>query len=156
MSRLFSFDALQRFPAKQEDVWQFIASPHNLSLITPPSMRFEIVSGAAAPIAHGTVITYTVQPFAGWRVRWVTEITEVDEGRRFVDEQREGPYAFWRHEHVLRTVDGGVEMADHVDYRIPYSLAGDMAHFLFVKSRLKQIFRYRYEKLAGHFGAWKE
>jgi ligand-binding SRPBCC domain-containing protein len=155
MSRLYSFDTIQRFPVPAGEVWRFIASPQNLSLITPPSMRFEIVGTPPASITAGTLIEYRVHPFAGWRVRWVTEITHVEEGARFVDEQREGPYAFWRHEHVLRPVDGGVEMADHLTYRIPYGPAGDIAHLLFVRSRLKHIFRYRFEQLAGRFGHWK-
>ena len=43
-------------------------------------------------------------------------------------------------------------MEDIVDYKIPFGFIGQIAHFLFVKNKLKQIFKYRENKLIELFG----
>lgn len=60
----------------------------------------------------GQVITYTVTPLLGIPLFWMTEITHVEEGRYFVDEQRVGPYSIWHHQHHFTAIPGGVEMTD--------------------------------------------
>ena len=55
-------------------------------------------------------------------MRWVTEITHVQEPQYFADEQRFGPYALWHHKHHFKSVAGGIEMTDEVDYAIPLGL----------------------------------
>lgn len=39
-----------------------------------------------------------------------------------VDEQRLGPYKFWRHEHYFKAIKGGVEITDIVHYYLPVAL----------------------------------
>lgn len=43
------------------------------------------------------------------------EITHVKEKEYFVDEQRFGPYALWRHQHHFKQVEGGIMMMDIVN-----------------------------------------
>jgi len=100
----------------------------------------------------GQVITYTVKPLLGIPLFWMTEITHVQEGKYFVDEQRFGPYALWHHQHHFKEVDGGVEMIDIVHYKLPLGPLGSLANFLFVRKQLKGIFDYRLRFLETHFG----
>ena len=93
----------------------------------------------------GQIINYIVTPVLGIPMRWTTEITHVDHMRYFVDEQRFGPYAMWHHQHWFREVPGGVEMTDIVDYAIPFGYLGRIAQSLFVKSKLEEIFDYRFK-----------
>ena len=58
----------------------------------------------------GQVIQYKVSPFPGITTKWVTEITHVENGSYFVDEQRFGPYQLWHHKHFIREIEGGVAM----------------------------------------------
>ena len=49
-------------------------------------------------------------------------------------------------------------MTDIVDYRLPFGILGKIAHPLFIKKKLNQIFDYRYEVLENKFGVinkWK-
>jgi ligand-binding SRPBCC domain-containing protein len=82
----------------------------------------------------------------------MTEITHVEPGQFFVDEQRVGPYALWHHQHHFKSVEGGVEMTDLVHYRIPLGWLGDLANALFVRRQLESIFNYRWNKLESLFG----
>ena len=88
----------------------------------------------------------------GITTRWVTEITNVRHKEYFVDEQRYGPYSLWHHKHFLKEIKGGVEMEDIIDYKIPLGILGQLAHILFVKNKLKKIFKYRENKLVELFG----
>jgi len=88
-------------------------------------------------------------------MNWVTEITHVAEPSYFVDEQRFGPYKFWHHKHFIKEVAGGVELIDIVHYALPFGLLGRIAHSLFVRRKLEQIFAYRTEKVKEIFKYYK-
>ncbi|MEZ4982707.1 MAG: SRPBCC family protein [Saprospiraceae bacterium] len=85
------------------------------------------------------MIKYTVKPMLGIPLTWVTEITHVEPLEYFVDEQRVGPYAIWHHQHFFKKIDGGIEMTDIVDYKLPLGPIGDIFHPILVKSRLEHI-----------------
>ena len=115
-------------------------------------MNFRILSGAERSIYSGQIIQYKVTPLMGITTRWVTEITNVSDKEYFVDEQRFGPYSLWHHKHFLKEIKGGVEMEDIIDYKIPLGILGQLAYILFVKNKLKKIFKYRENKLVELFG----
>ena len=115
-------------------------------------MNFRILSGADRSIFAGQIIQYKVTPMLGISTKWVTEITHVKDKEYFVDEQRFGPYALWHHKHFIKKIDGGVEMEDIIDYKIPFGIIGQIAHPIIVKNKLKQIFKYRENKLKELFG----
>ena len=73
----------------------------------------------------------------------------------FVDEQMYGPYALWHHKHFINEIDGGVEMEDIIDYKVPLGILGQMLHPILVKPKLEEIFAYRQTKLIELFGEYK-
>ena len=150
--KLYQIKTKQQLPIPVEKAWNFFSNPNNLKEITPKEMNFRIMSGADRSIFSGQIIQYKVSPVFGISTKWVTEITHVKEKEYFVDEQRFGPYSLWHHKHFIKKIDGGIEMEDIVDYKIPFGFIGQIAHFLFVKNKLKQIFKYRENKLIELFG----
>ncbi|NNK11980.1 MAG: SRPBCC family protein [Flavobacteriaceae bacterium] len=149
---MYRLSAKQGLPISKQQAWDFLSNPANLSVITPPEMGFDILSGADRPMYAGQIIQYKVRPFPGFSTRWVTEITHVEEGSYFVDEQRFGPYSMWHHKHFINEVPGGVEMEDIIDYKLPLGFLGKLAHPLIVKKQLVSIFSYREEQLLSRFG----
>tara|TARA_B100001057_G_scaffold153921_1_gene154113 strand:+ start:484 stop:945 length:462 start_codon:yes stop_codon:yes gene_type:complete len=150
--KLYQIKTNQELPISIEKAWKFFSNPNNLKDITPGEMNFNIISGADKSIFAGQIIQYKVSPIMGINLNWVTEITHVKENEYFVDEQRFGPYALWHHKHFFRKINGGILMEDVVDYKIPLGLIGQFAHFIFVKNKLKKIFKYRHDKLVKLFG----
>lgn len=134
-----------------DNCWDFFSNPANLEEITPEYMDFTIVDSDNKSMYPGQIIQYYVKPFLGMKMTWVTEITQVGENGFFIDEQRMGPYKFWHHKHYFRPVETGVEMTDVVHYALPYGLLGRLAHALFVKRQLQQIFDYRTQKIKTLF-----
>ena len=150
--KLYQLHAKQAFPITKKKAWDFLSDPKNLKVITPDHMGFNITSGADRPMFQGQIIQYIVKPFPGYSTKWVTEITHVKEGEYFVDEQRFGPYSLWHHKHFIKEIEGGVEMEDIIDYKIPFGILGQLAQPLVVKKQLQQIFNYRETKLNELFG----
>ena len=137
------------------EAWEFLSDPKNLKVITPDYMGFHILSGADRPMYAGQIIQYIVTPVMGIKTKWVTEITHVKDMTYFVDEQRFGPYALWHHKHFIKEIEGGVEMEDIIDYKLPLGWLGQLAHPILVKPKLKEIFDYRRTKLNELFGELK-
>nr|WP_299340007.1 SRPBCC family protein [Allomuricauda sp.] len=150
---MFQLRSKQVLPISKKEAWDFLSSPRNLKVITPEHMGFHILDGADKPMFPGQIIQYTVKPFPFYTVKWVTEITHVVKNEFFVDEQRFGPYALWHHKHFIKEVEGGVEMEDIVDYKLPFGFLGKLLHPLLVKNQLLQIFEYREKKLTELFGS---
>ena len=151
--KLYQLHSKQALPISKKEAWDFLSNPSNLKVITPEHMGFHILSGADRPMFPGQIIQYKVSPFPGYTTKWVTEITHVNEGNYFVDEQRFGPYALWHHKHFINEIAGGVEMEDVIDYKIPFGILGQLAHPLIVKKQLVDIFKYREQKLIKLYGA---
>lgn len=150
-SGIYTLRVSQWLNISMNEAWEFFSSPGNLAKITPPHMGFVITSGNPAKMFAGQIITYKVSPFPGIKTNWVTEITHVDEQQYFVDEQRFGPYSMWHHEHHFEIQDNGILMTDRVSYKLPFGFLGKIAHWLFVKKQLQQIFDYREEVLKKTF-----
>jgi len=142
----------QVIPAPLEGVWEYFANPYNLNSITPPDMKFEIVSGGDVEMYEGQIIEYRVEFVRGLRSLWLTEIAHVREHEYFVDEQRVGPYRFWYHAHTFSRVQKGVKMIDHITYAAPFGLLGDLVNAMWIRGRLDGIFEYRHHKIAEIFG----
>jgi ligand-binding SRPBCC domain-containing protein len=150
------FEFIQFVPADLDVVWNFFSSPANLSKITPPEMGFLITSPQQPEMYPGMFITYKVSPALGVKLNWVTEITQVDHRKFFIDEQRQGPYSIWHHEHHFKEVDGGVEMRDILFYKVPLGILGKFADLVFVGNKVREIFRFREKKIEELFPLTKK
>ncbi|MEQ6123404.1 SRPBCC family protein [Pseudotenacibaculum sp. MALMAid0570] len=153
--KIYRLHKKQSLPISIDEAWAFLSSPANLKTITPSYMSFDILSGADRPMYPGQIIQYIVTPVMGIKTKWVTEITHVVDRKYFVDEQRFGPYALWHHKHFIKEIDGGVEMEDIIDYKVPLGFLGRMIHPFIVKPKLEEIFNYRQKKLIELFGVYQ-
>ncbi len=142
----------QWVPRPREEVFHFFAGAENLEAITPPWLKFHIVSPTPIEMDQGTEIDYQLS----WGIvhlRWKTEITHWNPPHFFVDVQSSGPYRFWEHTHTFRDENHGTRMFDTVRYELPLGLLGRLAHALRVKRDLNRIFDYRSERIAERFTA---
>lgn len=154
--KIYTLHRKQNLPITKEKAWEFLSSPSNLKTITPDYMSFDIISGGDRTMYPGQIIQYIVTPILGIKTKWVTEITHVQDGHYFVDEQRFGPYALWHHKHFIKQIEGGVEMEDIIDYKVPLGILGQLVHPFIVKPKLEEIFNYRNKKLVELFGEYKQ
>lgn len=135
-----------------ETAWKFFSSANNLAVITPKDMNFTVLTKLENDeIYKGMLIDYTVSPVLKIPMKWQTQITQVDFQRSFTDFQQKGPYKLWNHYHEFIPNENGVLIKDTVSYELPMGFLGEIAHRLFVKSKLKSIFDFRHEVLEVMF-----
>lgn len=129
------------------EVFPFFADAANLELLTPPWLHFRILTSRPIQIRLETLIDYRIRVH-GIPFRWQSEITAWDPPRSFADEQRRGPYRFWRHEHKFLERDGGTVVFDEVRYAVPFDF---LTHRLLVQPHIERIFDFREQKMRELF-----
>jgi ligand-binding SRPBCC domain-containing protein len=155
MSKVYSLKTVQNLPVSLEKAWDFFSRPDNLKEITPSNLGFNIISRHQGDRMYaGQIIEYKVSPLLGIPLYWMTEITQVENLKYFIDEQRYGPYSLWHHQHHFKAIEGGVEMTDIVHYKVPFWFLGDIANVILVKSELRKIFDFRFRKAEEVLGKW--
>ena len=146
--KVHRFEAEQWFARPRENVFKFFSNARNLERLTPPLLRFEILTPGPIEMRVGALIDYRLRVH-GIPIRWQSEITVWEPPVRFVDTQRRGPYRWWVHEHEFVEDDGRTIMRDRVDYGVP---GGAIVHRLLVRRQLLHIFDYRRSAIARRFG----
>jgi hypothetical protein len=137
----------QVLPGSPDDVFPLFADARNLEALTPPLLRFEVITPDPIEMQVGTIIQYRLR-LRGVPVRWLTSIQAWEPPHRFVDVQVRGPYALWHHTHTFEDGgDGTTLMRDTVRYSIGFGPLGDLAHRLFVGRDVASIFDFRREAI---------
>ncbi len=140
--RVHTLHRTQELEAPPEAVFPFFARARNLEAITPPLLRFRLLTPEPVEMGVGTFLQYALRVH-GVPVRWDTLIQAWAPPHRFVDVQVRGPYRLWHHTHELEPVDGGTLMRDTVRYSLPFGAAGELARRLLVSRDLEAIFDFR-------------
>jgi ligand-binding SRPBCC domain-containing protein len=138
-------------PRPVEEVFAFFSDAHNLDVLTPPWLHFNIRTPQPIPMAAGTRIDYTIR----WRwipLSWQTEIAVWEPPFRFVDQQIKGPYRRWHYEHTFEARDGGTLMRDRVEYAVPGWIFEPLVARWIVAPDVERIFGFRREKMRELFG----
>jgi ligand-binding SRPBCC domain-containing protein len=149
---VYTLERKQIIPRPRHDVFAFFADAANLERMTPPFLKFQILTPQPIAMRQGARIDYRIS-LHGIGMTWKTEIEAFEPERRFVDVQLAGPYRRWRHTHTFIDVPGGTEIGDHVDYELGFAALGRLVHALVVKRQLAKIFDYRAKILRERFTA---
>ncbi len=171
----FSYHTEQSLPYPVERVFDFFANSENLpaadafnwqgaridtaSLVIPPQRVQARFPGAldststAAGIGSRLTLSFRPFPYAPFRLHWEAEISEFVWDEHFCDRQVRGPFAYWNHAHYVRRVSPDTTLiSDDIEYEIPFGVAGQLAHRLFLRRQIEHTFAYRQAQLTRIFG----
>ena len=150
---MYTVEAKQFVPLSTQEAWDFFSKPANLKLLTPPEMNMRMTNEEEIEMYPGMVISYKVAPLLGISLPWTSEITQVKKGEYFIDSMIEGPFKIWHHQHFFKSVEGGTEITDIVNYQVPLGPLGKLFHPLLVKNRVAGIFEYRNKRIKEIFSS---
>jgi ligand-binding SRPBCC domain-containing protein len=88
---VYSLHRRQWLPRRLHETFEFFERPENLSRITPPWLRFRILTPDPIRMRRGLTIDYHVRVL-GTTTHWRSTISEYDPPFSFRDEQVIGPY----------------------------------------------------------------
>ena len=138
-------------PQPPAQVWPFFSDAHNLPLLTPPWLRFAILT--PPPIAMGVDARIDYQlVLHRLPLRWRTRIARWQPPHCFADEQERGPYRRWLHTHTFDALDGGTVLGDQVEFAVRGGPLAPLVSRWFVEPQVLRIFRYRLARIAERFG----
>lgn len=139
----------QRVAVSAERAFAFFSDARNLEAITPPWLRFRVLTPGAIEMREGTLIDYRLR-LHGIPLTWRTRIEVWEPPHRFVDVQLRGPYALWEHTHTFApTGEDAVVISDRVRYALPLGRLGELARRVLVRRDLDRIFDHRMRAIAG-------
>lgn len=150
--RVHEFKTELWLPSEPEQVFPFFTAAGNLDAITPPWLRFQIVTTRPIDIREGTLIDYKLR-VRGFPLHWRSVIRDWRPPHCFVDEQLRGPYRLWIHTHAFEPLNRGTIVRDTVQYAVPLNF---ILHPLFVRRDIERIFAFRQQALRAAFVAGNE
>jgi ligand-binding SRPBCC domain-containing protein len=135
-----------------QDAWSFFSSPYHLNDITPDFFHVTITSKVPEKIYAGLMISYQMKAVFGIPMNWLSEVSHCDEPKRFVYEQRIGPFKFWSHEVCLTQQQNGLLLEDIMFYAMPVGWLGQLINTVLIADKLNRIFDTRHTYLQSKFG----
>ena len=144
------FESHVELAGSPEAVFDFLARPANIRLISPSQMML-VFDAAPERLSLGARMEFRVQAYGV--VRSVAhEVTEWEELNRFVERQVSGPLRAWEHEHVFEATPRGVIVIDRIEFAPPGGLLGLIVNERKIRESLDDGFEHRYVMLEKHFG----
>ncbi|MGA3225332.1 MAG: SRPBCC family protein [Acidobacteriaceae bacterium] len=150
------FQTEQWVPYPRERVFAFFSDPANLPPLMPgwQHARVErvarpLLSPASIAAGEGSLITISFRaiPWVPVRLEWDAYIAEFHWNESFCDEQRRGPFKYFRHCHRIWDEANGSVVSDTIEYELPLGMLGELANGLAVKRQIRALFRYRQKML---------
>lgn len=143
------FVARSRIEAPAQDVYAWHVRSGALERLEPPWERVEIL-GREGGVEDGGKVELRMRVLGPVRRRWVAVHRGIEKGRRFQDEQVEGPFARWVHTHAFEP-DGPAAswLEDRMEYALPLGPLGRALGGPLVRARLARAFRWRHALTQG-------
>jgi len=135
-----------------QEAWSFFSSPYHLNDITPDFFHVTITSKVPEKMYAGLMISYQMKAVFGIPMNWLSEVSHCDEPKRFVYEQRIGPFKFWSHEVCLTEQQNGILLEDIMFYAMPLGWLGQLINTVLIADKLERIFDTRHAYLQSKFG----
>ncbi len=130
--------------ATPERVFEFHELSDAFERLMPPWEDATIIQKADISVVGSQAIVDT-KILGLYTARWVAEHTEYDPPRMFEDIQVSGPFAKWRHRHIIEPHADGALLRDEIEYEPPFWFLGSLAAPFAVVPKLEKMFNYRHE-----------
>ncbi len=130
--------------AAPEKVFAFHELPDALERLIPPWETVRVIQKAdISQIGSRAIIEQKI--FGLIPSRWIAEHTKYDPPRMFEDIQVSGPFARWRHRHIVEPHENGAILRDEVEFEPPLWILGQIVAPFAIVPKLEKMFEYRHQ-----------
>jgi ligand-binding SRPBCC domain-containing protein len=146
------FETRIRLPQTRETVFDFLVRTENLLRLIPPDAGMQVI---AVPeiLKCGSRLELQATAF-GQSLKIVHEITELVAPGRIVEEQIQGLFKRWVHEHLVEEDNAGHVLAiDRVEFEPPGGLLGLLVTQRKIIEQLEGLFAHRHQQMRKLLGS---
>ncbi|MCY7344658.1 MAG: SRPBCC family protein [Pyrinomonadaceae bacterium] len=130
--------------ASPEKVFAFHELPDAIERLVPPWESVKIIQKAdISRIGSQAILEQKI--FGLIPSKWIAEHTKYEPPRMFEDVQISGPFAVWRHQHIVEPHAGGAILRDEIEFEPPLWIFGRIAAPVFITPKIEKMFAYRHE-----------
>ena len=147
--RFSVFERSIQLQSPAAEVYAFHENPSNIRLISPQSLKVEVVECNPTAVVGGE-FRIRVRQF-GIPLDWVGFWEEVIPNEKLVDGSRKCPFAYWRHHHLFREEGADTVMTDRVGYALPFGIIGRMLDLTVMRLIFSFMFRGRHKATESYF-----
>lgn len=130
--------------AAPERVFAFHELPDAIERLVPPWENVKIVQKAdISKIGSRAILEQKI--FGLIPSQWIAEHTKYEPPHLFEDVQISGPFASWRHQHIIEPHADGAVLRDEIEFEPPLWIFGLIAAPVFITPKIEKMFAYRHE-----------
>jgi uncharacterized protein (TIGR01777 family) len=129
-----------------EHLWDWHQRPGAFERIAPPWQQVELLTPEPG-VSVGENVLIRLRK-AGLSRLWKARIVKVEEGCCFVDVQESGPFAHFRHQHLMSELTPATsQLRDRITFKLPGWCRWVPGLNGAVKGQLGRVFRFRQERM---------
>lgn len=133
--------------APLEEVFEFGSNLDNLPKVQPGFVK--VLQGKGT---HHVGSQFTIFFMQGlFPTLWIGKISDFKKNSHFTDISNFGLFKKWEHTHSFKTIPGGTQIDDDVEYELWGGKLGEWLNQKYVKALLEKMYRGRQEKALLHF-----
>lgn len=142
----FAYDS--ELPFSADEVFAWHRREGALDRMIPPWVQAKVLQrGDPSQVGSLTIMQMGRGPIS---LRWIAEHVGFTPGREFIDEQKKGPFKFWRHIHRVEAREDGCVYKDIIEYTPSFFLSKS-----FVEKELQRQFAFRHKQLLSDLSLYK-
>ena len=141
--RIHTFVKRSPMPVAAEELFRWHEASGAFEKLTPPWERVEILERSGG-IRDGARVVLRVGPWP-LRLQWELTHCEYIAGRQFCDVQVHGPFAHYKHFHLMHP-DGPQAsiLEDRIEFALPFGALGALLGTSFVLAKFEKLFAFRH------------
>ncbi len=143
--KIHTIESKVSIAAPIEAVYGFHLETKNLPLISPPSMKAELIKESGE--ALGKEIELKITQFGAFSSIWVVRIEEYEPPFKLTDLALQSPFPYFKHtRHFSQPCAAVTELRDVIEYALPFGAVGELANKLSIEKMIREMFEYREQR----------
>ncbi len=128
--------------SSQEIVFDLSRSIDFHKISTPNTDEEAIAGKTTGLIELDEWVTWRAKHFGVYQ-KLTSKITAFERPNSFTDEMVKGAFKSFKHQHIFKKTENGIEMTDIFDYKSPFGVFGKLADAIFLESYMRSFLEER-------------